>query len=189
MGALQFISSVIDSLAWPVAVLIAAWLLRQPLTNLAAGRVRRFHAGPSGLEIEFWDEQASKTRSELPRFTSSGDSYDETPPLASALKDLAQASPETAVEEAHSRVQATLQLVLIEAGSPAPKGLDTHALVNLAVDKGLIDDQTRRSVEGLIVLWQIARSSMGELTADRATEYLALADAVIYSIKSSRRRK
>src|SRR5438105_2158897 len=53
MTGWQFAASVISSLAWPVAVVVLAIVFRAPLRRLVSGDVRRWKAGPSGLEVEF----------------------------------------------------------------------------------------------------------------------------------------
>lgn len=64
------------------------------------------------------------------------------------------------------------------------ENLDTHELGELALDKGLLNSQTLRSLEGLIVLHSLAHSPFTELSSNRANEYLALADGVMYAIRS-----
>jgi hypothetical protein len=53
----EFIASVIDSLAWPAAAAIVAWLLRDQLRQLLAAPIRRLKAEP--LEVE-WDHEAAE---------------------------------------------------------------------------------------------------------------------------------
>ena len=53
MNGWQFAASVIGSLAWPAAVVGLAVLFRVAIRRLLSGDVKRWKAGPSGLEIEF----------------------------------------------------------------------------------------------------------------------------------------
>lgn len=65
MDGWQFAASVIGSLAWPAAVIGLAIVFRLPLRRLLSGDVRRWKAGPSGVEVEFREplqERVAETR-------------------------------------------------------------------------------------------------------------------------------
>src|SRR3954454_13158193 len=58
VSALEFLGSLVSSLAWPVLVLVLVLFLKTPLTNLLSAerdgrRIASFKAGPSGLEIQY----------------------------------------------------------------------------------------------------------------------------------------
>lgn len=60
-----------------------------------------------------------------------------------------------------------------------------RALARLARDQGLISDETLTAVDGLSVLRNLAaHSSTDEIGAERAHDYLALADAVLFALKA-----
>lgn len=65
MSAPEFISSLVDSLAWPAAVIAMVVILRSPLSGLLTGPVKRWKAGPSGVEVAYWEEQLSEARRDL----------------------------------------------------------------------------------------------------------------------------
>lgn len=59
MDGWQFAASVIGSLAGPVAIVVLAVVFRAPLRRMVSGDVRRWKAGPSGLEVEFSEPLAA----------------------------------------------------------------------------------------------------------------------------------
>lgn len=186
MSVLEFVASLVDSLAWPAAILAAVVVVRKPLKESLAGPFNRVHVGPGGVDLE-WNHQADKARESLGRVKVPASSDVSEPPrklLSNELRDLAVESPAAAVAEAYSRVRSELRSVLAQAGEQNTENLDTHDLGQLALNKSLLDSQTLRSLEGLIVLHSLAHSPFTELSSNRANEYLALADGVIYAIRS-----
>ncbi|MFF4598135.1 hypothetical protein [Amycolatopsis sp. NPDC001319] len=58
MGVLEFISSLVSSLAWPVVVTTLVIVLRKPIARLLTARpLKSFKAGPGGLELHYLDEK------------------------------------------------------------------------------------------------------------------------------------
>jgi hypothetical protein len=55
MGWMELIASLVDSLAWPVAIVAASALLRSKLVDLLP-LIKRGKVGPSGFEWELFDE-------------------------------------------------------------------------------------------------------------------------------------
>ncbi len=62
MGWLQFVASLADSLAWPLSVVALAVVFRPMISQLDLTGVRRWKAGPAGIEIENWDREARGRR-------------------------------------------------------------------------------------------------------------------------------
>ena len=60
------------------------------------------------------------------------------------------------------------------------------ALARQASSQKLISDETLSAIRGLAVLRNLAaHSPTDEIAADRARDYLALADAVLYALRAS----
>lgn len=52
VGVLEFISSVIGSLSWPVAVVALVFTMRRPLGRILSARpIKTLKAGPTGVEL------------------------------------------------------------------------------------------------------------------------------------------
>jgi hypothetical protein len=179
-----FVASLVHSLAWPAGVLVVVIVLRKPI-GVALGRgVRRLKAGP--VELEF-DQLQAEVREDLARSPELAEA--QVPALAVSLDDelarLAEVSPRAAVLAAYERIEARLVEVLNSAGAPSFSAVGGRALARLAGQYDLISDETLTAVEGLSVLRDLtAHSPRDDIGVDRARDYLALADAVLYALRS-----
>lgn len=186
MSALEFIASLVDSLAWPLVASSAVWLLRRPLARSLSGPLRRWKAGPSGVEFEYWERKVAATREEVSRAQaeSGGNELRETPPvlLNTSLRELAEASPDTAISEAYRTIERQLRVKLVDFQAPAD--LDTVGLALFAEEKGVINQETAKAIQGLSVLRNLAaHDRVGDVTPERAIEFLSLADGVLFALR------
>ena len=182
MGWMSFAASLVQSMVWPVAVVVLVILMRKPLGELLSHRLRWLKAGP--VEAEF-DREAIKVREEVRRIpeVAAAEPRQEPVSLAEELVPLADVSPRAAVLEAFARIEKRLEDLLETAGVPHPKrsGL---ALARLASSHNLISSETRDAVEGLSTLRNLAaHSPRDDIGVDRARDYVAMADAVLYAIR------
>jgi hypothetical protein len=134
--------------------------------------------------VEF-DQLQAEVREELARSPELAEA--QVPALATSLSAelarLAESSPQAAVMAAYRRIEARLTEMLKSAGVNVM--LDGPALARMAREDGLISDETLAAVEGLSVLRDLtAHSPGGDIGVDRARDYLALADAVLYALRS-----
>lgn len=172
----------VASLAWPIVAIVIVLIFRRQIASLLTQGVRRVKAGPFSV---VWDRQVSEVETELdqpgiPR----SDAGPRRGPVSEALAGVAQASPIAAVMEAHARVERELRELLKGADTPAPL-LRTGAagLARAAMDRGLLTQETARAVEGLSILRNLAAHGRAEeVSAERATDYLLLADAVLFAL-------
>ena len=107
--------------------------------------------------------------------------------LSEELARLAGVSPRAAVLEAFARVEARLAELLDSTGSTEPaRAMSGTALARRASGQKLISDETLSAIQGLAVLRNLAaHSPTDEIAADRARDYLAPADAVLYALRAS----
>jgi hypothetical protein len=69
-------------------------------------------------------------------------------------------------------------------GAPRGGGVSVRALARLAREHDLLSDETLAAIEGLSVLRNLAAHSPTDgVGFDRAQDYLALADAVLYAMR------
>ena len=153
MDVLEFVSSLVGSLAWPVAVVVLVWVLRPELKHLAAGGVRRWKAGP--VEIEYWDRERSEVREsirrELPAAVGEGGELAAAGGLVEELAEVVEAAPAAAVLEAFTRIEVELRRI-VEAGGVEADGLERMAarqLAHVAFRHGLVTAESVNAVEGL----------------------------------------
>jgi len=176
----------IAAIAWPVVVLIIALLFRRPLTGAFASATGKLAAGPFSLE---WKRRITDVEDDLglPPSISKG----EIGGAAGKLDEIAQRSPTAAIVEAFAQVEAALRGVLEEKGV---EGLDTpwsvRRLAEVAREEGLITAETHDAIEGLSVLRNLAaHGGEKDISSQRAHEFVALAQGVIYAITSNARRE
>lgn len=190
----EFISSIISSIAWPIAVVALAFILRHRIEALLNGPLRRVKAGPGGVELEYWDRVAADIPSstELTYLEESVKGAPPLPtpeaitrPLRAELESLARERPRDAVLEAHRRVESLLRRIVETKVPIAADAPDAVALTGLAAAHKIIDAQALQSLEGLNILRNLAEHSRDdELTPGRAMEYLQFADAAMHVLKT-----
>jgi hypothetical protein len=65
MGALEFTAALIGALAWPLAVVVVAITFRRAIQSALSGQIRRWKAGPTGLEVESWEQTVIEAGEQL----------------------------------------------------------------------------------------------------------------------------
>jgi hypothetical protein len=183
VSVLQFAASLVSSLAWPLAVLAVAMVFRVQIRQLMTRQLRRLRAGP--VEMEF-DRLLSEVGVELasPRPAASSKGSAESP-LIEELADASAVSPLAAVLDAHAAVEQALSDLVAEVDAgQARQSAGTARLTNTALAKGLITPETARAIEGITVLRNLAaHGRANEVTPERARDYLALVDAVLFTMR------
>jgi hypothetical protein len=184
MSVLEFVASLVRSLAWPAAVIAIAILLRHQLRRLLTGPVRRMRAGPFELE---WDRLLSKAEAEVDQPVERSSLQEADGGLIEELAQVATVAPGAAVMEAHAQLERTLRALLEKAEGVSTEQIARMGavrLARLARDREVITPEAADAVEGMSVLRNLAAHGRADdLTTERALDYLALADAVLYSIQ------
>lgn len=179
MSAADFISSI----AWPLTALIIALLFRRPLSEALRSAGGALSAGPFRME---WQRQAEAVESDLSRAPSVA--RDETGAVATRLDEIAESNPKEAIEEALRQIEVPLRALLEEDGE---KDIHPSTTVRrLAADaegRGLIAQDTEAAIEGLTVMRKLAVHSEEELSPRYAHEFVALSQAVLYTISTKAR--
>lgn len=85
---------------------------------------------------------------------------------------------------AYHRIEDRLAEMLDSPGVPSHRVLDGRPLARMARQRHQISDETLAAIEPLSVLRDLTVHSGGDISADRARDYLALADAVLYALRS-----
>lgn len=184
MDTLQFVASLVSSLAWPVAVLVIALIFRAQIRQLMSRPIRRLRAG--SVEVEF-DRLMSEVQVAVETPTPSGEGHAATiaSPVIEELEDIILTSPVAAVLDAHSAVERELRS-LIAAGDPGVDvtKMSTGRLLREGVERGIITPETANAVEGITVMRNLAAHGRpSEITPERARDYLALVDAVLFTVR------
>jgi hypothetical protein len=182
MNGLQFIASLVRSLAWPLAIIAIALIFQKQLRQLASRPMRRLKAGP--LEVEF-DRLLSEVEVsvEAPPKTALVTGKRSENALIEALEVMATTSPSAAVMNAHAIVEQELRS-LISSPIASVSNMSMGQLLRLALDQSAITPETAKAVEGITVMRNLAaHGGANEVTSERARDYLALVDSVLYSLQ------
>ncbi|WP_298443163.1 hypothetical protein [Ferrimicrobium sp.] len=184
MTVLQFIASLVNSLAWPLAVILIALIFRAQIRSLASRPMRKLRAGP--LEVEF-DRIGAEVEAVVGRPTLSicEAGKEQGASVIEELSGLAEASPVAAVMDAHAAIEQEIRNIVLGVDPQADVSkMAMGQLIRLALDKGTITPETAKAVEGITVMRNLAaHGRASEVTVERARDYLALADAVLYTLR------
>jgi hypothetical protein len=153
--------------------------------ELLSRQLSRLKAGPVELE---WARAVVEVQGEVPP---AREMRAITPPPAnlSDLVDLAERSPARVILEGYRRVEQTLAGLVDGAGLGVDQPVDARQLARLAARADLISSETVRSVDGVAVLRNLAAHRPDDVTTAKALEYLALVEAVLYSLGGVARRR
>jgi hypothetical protein len=185
---MQFTSSIIGSVAWPLAATILALTFRASIRKLLLGPVKRWKAGP--VEMEYWDQATSNARQELLRAEQGSEeapaaAMSPTYALQRELRELAKVDPAAAVLEGYARIERELREVLRRRQIHFTRSMSAPELADVARRHGVIKQEAANAVEGLAVLRNLAAHGAAEegLSGQRALEYVDLVAAVLYALR------
>ena len=176
MSPAEFISSI----AWPLVVLVIALIFRVPLTEALRSAGGALSAGPFRLE---WKRQAEAVEADLGRPPSI--SQGQIGGAAGRLDEIAAVSPAGAVVEAFGQIESALRTLLTESGAEnMDRPWSVRLLAEIAAEKGLITAETKDAIDGLSVMRNLAaHGEQDDITPQRAHEFVALAQGVLYAIR------
>src|SRR5688572_25366853 len=113
MDWMDFIASLVSSLAWPVAIALAVFWLRTPLRRALDGlRLRKLDVGPLAAEFGEAVQEAEEAAEELP----APDASVEDRALSTELGYVTATAPRAAVILAWAAVERELEALADEAG-------------------------------------------------------------------------
>ena len=183
MTVLGFIAALVQALAWPVVVLIIAIVFHRQVKTLLSEQLKRFKAGPVEVEWERTTVRVETLVEPPPRHLGAAGRS-----LVDELGSLAAQEPGPAILEAFDRV--TLKLRPVLAGDEPETERPYSRLgdkVRAATARGRMSAEAARAVEGMLILRNLAAHEAADISPQRAAEYLALADAVIYSLAGEKK--
>lgn len=177
-------SRIIGAVAWPLVALFALVILRKPLVHLLTDRPpKRVKVGP--LDVE-WTREIAEAETELSAAGTPKPPSPNGPSLVADLAAEARKAPAVAVLEAYAVLEHELRN-LVEAKtdvSGAELRKSAVGLARLADQHGVISQETARAVQGVSVLRNLAaHGSARDITSEQAVDYLALVDAVLFTLR------
>lgn len=182
--------------AWPAVVVIFVLTFRAKIGDLL-DRLSEFEG--FGMRGKF--AQAAKAVAiaaavtnaevEAQAATGSGGALDATvearESLATKLAQAAQQNPSQAILAAYAEVEQLLKRRMRNANVAGVDRLSGRQLVDVALRKGVINDETADAINGILVLRNLVAHGR-DVDVPKAFEYLALADGVIYTFERTRSR-
>ncbi len=182
MDLLTFISKLIESLAWPLAAVVLAVLLRQQITSLLPF-VRRVKAGP--LEAEF-EREVRELRTSAEAAVPS--SSPKTPAWQEEVERLAQINPRSAIMEAWRQTE----VALIRALQARDSSLTDRDVRSTREVLRLLGERGAANPEEVAMLNQLRflRNQAGHVesfqpTYDAAMNFVRLAGEMIGRVESA----
>lgn len=133
MDGLQFISSIVGSLAWPGAVVWLAFLLRAPLAKLIP-RVRGLKYGDLHVDIA---EQIEAAKEQVQSNPETPEVETAEPPMS--FKSLALADPRAAVLSAWLPVEIELNQIAAKSGFNLRPGMPALKQLKVLQEMGILD--------------------------------------------------
>jgi hypothetical protein len=189
----EFIASLVQSLAWPFAVVVLVVALRHQLAPLFEAPLQRLKLGPGGVEA-VWErtERATAVAAAGSVTSDSDDTSDLVEQRLTAIASLIKTAPALAVRQAFDVVESELRRLVDDSGVelvyPNP---DVHGYVKSAVHGGVISKDLAEAIRGLIVLKDLTDNDPGgtRTSPARAHDFLVLARSVLYSLGAAARRR
>ena len=186
MDFLTFIATITGSLAWPLSLLVALFMMRRPIAELLPG-LRRLKF--KGLEVDFGKElekieavmdtveENDKPKGELPAEV-------QPEPLPKTrtelLNKIAELSPNAAILESWRNVERTRDFYFSSRGIKRPlSGQSILGYLNYDPD---FPPQLVSAYQELRLLRNRAAHDQENLTAKHAREFSVLADRLTYAL-------
>lgn len=186
MDVLTFLATIVGSLAWPVSLLVALFLLRRPITELLPS-LRRFSY--KELEVDFGKE-LQKIEAVMDTVEEKTQHQGELPvevqpePLPKTrtelLEKIANLSPNAAILESWRNVERALDFYFSSRGIERPRS-GQSILGHLDYDPNF-PPQLVSAYQELRLLRNRAAHDQENLTAEHAKEFSALADRLTFAL-------
>ena len=182
MTELQFISSIVASLAWPLTLIMVLSLLRDPIFELLPG-LKLFQWGDK-LKVEF-EKKLGRVEAEASKIP---DVESAKPHLDNASLEryewLANSAPNLAILQSWFDVEAALKSTALDMGIEFKRSspLDTARAIQRA---GRIDEQTAELLRDLRVLRNLAVHPDEDrpISVEQARRYKSIADRIIAALR------
>lgn len=181
MGWQALVASVIRSLAWPVSIVVLALIFRSPVTHLLWERLSSLEA--FGARATF----GKRLEESRPIVEATGQKVGAVDPPSEDEQRRADAEPVGLVLTAAGELEQALSALLEERGVEAPP-IGLRQLAGLALGREVISQVNYDAIDGLAAMRNLAaHGGAGRVTSEEALEYVAMVDAVLYSLRTKPR--
>ena len=185
MTVLQFIASIIDSVAWPSAILLLTYLFRREVGPLI-GSLRKFTWGDKTLEFDRRLDAAEADASNLPAPPEEQlqlPAPNQKPPFIEA----GELSPQLAIVEAWLPLERRLYALGASHGYGSGRARSATFLLRRLASDGVIDRRTEKLINDLREMRNFALHSPSGavIPIEDIRRYRELADTVLEALKSA----
>jgi hypothetical protein len=183
MDWLQFIASIIGSLAWPAAMVLVVLLLRRAIFSVLP-RLRRLKYGDAEAEFGEKLEQVEEEIAELPAPTSLPKKVEQT---VQRLDDIGDFSNNSAVFVAWLSIESAI-LNLARAANALAPNMPALRAAEILLKRQLIDHATFHAIRDLAALRNIAvhPSYVRLITQEEVDRFRGLAEKVAAVLEDRR---
>lgn len=181
MDWLQFVSSVIGSLAWPVAAVAAIIIFQKKIAEL----MPRLKLKYKDFEASFRLDQAEKEAASLPPTPSTPEAQP-TPEEKAKFESLAEVSPRAAILEARLEIEDAVRDLARVSGLASDRIQSVLGLTRLLRSREVIDHQTAALLDDLRVVGnQAAHDSRTNFETVDALRYKVLTDRLLSQLRAT----
>lgn len=181
MSTYEATVNLIRALAWPTATLVVVLIFHRPIKQLLAtqtGILKRLRVGP--VEAE-WDKQLPVVQADA--LVALSNESKTRLLLRNYYAEEAERNPQHVILEAFCEVEKALREMVDRTWGERRTPGGPEELVREARELGIVDDATVRAIDGIAVLRNLVAYVTAEgVTVQKALDYLALVDAVLYTL-------
>jgi hypothetical protein len=191
----DFIASLIDSIAWPVAVIVLVVLLRTQIRGLFDGTLQRLNLGLSGAEFE-WAQVERATAVAVASNVRAASSCDGGPSTdhqsdrleasLAAVDPLVAAAPGVAIRRAFDIIEEELRRIVdehqLELPYPDP---DVYGYIKAAHHGQAITKSDAEALRGMAVLRNLTGDDgmASSTTPEKARDFVNLTRALLCTLR------
>lgn len=192
----EFGTSLVSSLAWPVAVVVLALTFRKTLSRLLSNTgIKSLKAGPGGVQVEYWQSKLAEAREDIDEGAGTSSTETRVPratstPLIDEMSELIALSPRSAVTESYRRLEKAVRVVLDEAKVTVPghgmsvRNLTGVKLIRTAEQHNVVNRSTLDGMDSLRQLRNQAAHSDDDnaISHAQALDFVTLADDLLEAL-------
>lgn len=200
MTWLEFVSTTIGQLIWPILIVVLVVWLRHPLREVLHRPLSRLKAGPGGIELEFEKglQEAEQAVAESPPALPSGHNPPQAPavpipapasPAAESeflqkMRQLASVEPRAVVLEAHSRLEELIRQTVDAPAQDRRRYMSMNRLIAEAVRQEILPPSEASALSELTELRNdVAHSPEQRISVDQALRYAEVAQQVAITLR------
>lgn len=192
MDGLQFVASLMSSLAWPATIIVLVLILRDPISRVLLTLTKLKYRDVEldfGKELNELEQAAQQIDVHPKKANVIEGAPKESSQILSEAQTLAETFPRAAVSVAWSAVETEIMAVITQRAISPDYSFYSSPLKNIQIlaDSSLIDNLTLQVLDGMRKLRNAAvhaHPKDADITTDQAREFVFLARGIIDKLKA-----